>query len=139
VGALKATLASLLEASQDPHPLTTTINEKDAAVTHPASADPERFKTFRDFYPFYLGEHRDAACRRLHVIGSALVLIALTTAIATGNPWLLLLMPVIGYGFAWIGHFAFEKNRPATFTYPLWSLMGDWVMFAEVVTGRRPF
>ena len=49
-----------------------------------------------------------------------------------------MLMPVIGYGFAWVGHFAFEKNRPATFAYPLWSLMGDWAMFAEVVAGRRP-
>ncbi len=105
----------------------------------PASAEPKRFETFRDFYPFYLGEHRNAACRRLHVIGSALVLVALVTAIAARSPWLLLLMPLIGYGFAWIGHFAFEKNRLATFTYPLWSLMGDWVMFAEVVTRRRPF
>ncbi len=108
-------------------------------MTQPAPAKTERFESFADFYPFYLGEHSNAACRRLHVIGSALVLVALATAIATRDPWFLLLMPAIGYGFAWIGHFAFEKNRPATFTYPLWSLMGDWVMFAEVVAGRRPF
>jgi hypothetical protein len=101
--------------------------------------EPGRFESFRDFYPFYLGEHRNATCRRLHVIGSALVLLALATAFAARNPWLLLLMPLIGYGFAWVGHFAFEKNKPATFAYPMWSLMGDWVMFAEVVTGRRPF
>ncbi len=98
-----------------------------------------RYASFREFYPFYLDEHRNAACRRLHVIGSALALIALGAAIVTRNPWLLMLMPVIGYGFAWVGHFAFEKNRPATFAYPLWSLMGDWAMFAEVVAGRRPF
>jgi hypothetical protein len=75
----------------------------------------------------------------MHVIGSALVLVALAAAIVTRNPRLLLLMPVIGYGFAWVGHVAFEKNKPATFTYPLYSLMGDWVMFAEIVSGRRPF
>jgi hypothetical protein len=103
------------------------------------SPDPARFKSFWDFYPFYLGEHRNAACRRLHVLGSAIVLAVLAAAILTGDPWLLLLMPLVGYGFAWVGHFAFEKNRPATFTYPLWSLIGDWVMFGEVVTGRRPF
>ncbi len=70
----------------------------------PLPTEPKRFETFRDFYPFYLGEHRNAACRRLHVIGSALVLVALAAAIATRNPWLLLLMPLIGYGFAWVGH-----------------------------------
>ncbi|MGO9417915.1 Mpo1-like protein [Roseiarcus sp.] len=108
-------------------------------MSEPASAESQHFATFRDFYPFYLGEHRSAVCRRLHVIGSALVLVALAAAITTRNPWLMLLMPVIGYGFAWVGHFFFEKNKPATFTYPLWSLMGDWAMFFEVVAGRRPF
>ncbi len=104
-----------------------------------SKSEAKRFETFREFYPFYLREHRNVACRRLHVVGSALVLVALAAAILGRNPWLLLFMPVIGYGFAWIGHFVFEKNRPATFTYPLWSLMGDWVMFAEVVAGKRPF
>ena len=104
-----------------------------------APAEAKRFDGFRDFYAFYLGEHRNPACRRLHVIGSALVLVVLAAAIARRDPWLLLLMPVVGYGFAWVGHFAFENNRPATFAHPLWSLMGDWVMFAEVVAGRRPF
>jgi len=101
-------------------------------------AEPKRFESFWEFYPFYLPEHRNAACRRMHVLGSALVLVVLAAAIVTRNPWLLLLMPVVGYGFAWVGHFAFEKNRPATFAYPLYSLMGDWVMFAEIVSGRRP-
>ncbi len=108
-------------------------------MTQPTPDASRRYASFREFYPFYLDEHRNAACRRLHVIGSALALIALGAAIVTRDPWLLLLMPVIGYGFAWVGHFAFEKNRPATFAYPLWGLMGDWAMFAEVVTGRRPF
>ena len=68
-----------------------------------------------------------------------LVLVALALALVTLNPWWLLAMPLIGYGFAWVGHFFFEKNRPATFTYPLWSLMGDWRMFFETVSGKRRF
>lgn len=98
-----------------------------------------RYSTFRDFYPFYLGEHRNRVCRRLHFCGSTLVLFALVCAIATGRLWLLLLMPIFGYGFAWVGHFFFEKNRPATFTYPLYSLMGDWVMYRDILTGRIAF
>jgi hypothetical protein len=108
-------------------------------MSEPASAEPQRFAAFRDFYPFYLGEHRNSTCRRLHVIGSALMLLTLAAAIATRNPWLILLMPVIGYGFAWVGQFFFEKSRPATFTDPLRSLMGDWGMAFEIVAGRRPF
>jgi len=108
-------------------------------MSQSAPAEPKRFASFREFYPFYLGEHRNAVCRRLHVIGSALTLVALAAAIVMRDPWLLLLMPVVGYGFAWVGHFVFEKNRPATFSHPLLSLMGDWAMFAEVVAGRRAF
>ena len=98
----------------------------------------EDFETFWDFYPYYLTEHQDRMCRLLHVIGSTLVLAeacCLLSGALSGLFWLLL--PVTGYGFAWVGHFFFEHNRPATFTYPIWSLYGDWVMFFEVVTGRR--
>lgn len=95
-----------------------------------------RFGSFREFYPYYLSEHSDRNCRRMHFIGSWGVLGALAAAIWFANPWLLLLMPVFGYGFAWLGHFLFEKNRPATFTHPVYSLMGDWVMFWHVLTGR---
>jgi hypothetical protein len=101
---------------------------------------PERaYRSFRDFYPFYLSQHSNRTCRRLHVAGSSLALLALAAAILSGNFWLLLMIPVVGYGFAWLGHVAFEKNRPATFTYPLYSLVGDWVMFWSIVTGRSPF
>ena len=100
-------------------------------------APPPAYATFAEFYPYYLREHRNPTCRRLHVVGSALVLVMLAYAIAFRRPGLLLALPFIGYGFAWVGHFVFEKNRPATFTYPLYSLMGDWVMFAEIVIGRR--
>ena len=99
----------------------------------------ERFKSFREFYPFYLSEHRNATCRKLHFVGSSLVLGILLLAIVTSNPWWLLAVPLAGYGFAWVGHFAFEKNRPATFTYPAWSLMGDWVMYWQLLTGKIRF
>lgn len=95
----------------------------------------ERFENFRQFYPYYLSEHVDIRCRRLHFIGSWLVLVTVALAIFV-SPWWLLGAPVAGYGFAWAGHFYFEKNRPATFTYPLWSLMGDWVMFRDILIGR---
>jgi hypothetical protein len=94
------------------------------------------FATFRDFYPFYLGEHADVRCRRLHFAGSLLVLVAIGLAIGTGAWAWLWLAPVGGYGFAWVGHFVFEKNRPATFAHPLYSLMGDWVMFWDILRGR---
>lgn len=99
----------------------------------------KQYKSFADFYPFYLSEHSDPICRRLHFVGSALVLVTLVYAIVTATWWMLLLLPVMGYGFAWIGHFAFEKNRPATFTYPLYSLLGDCVMFKDMLTGKIKF
>lgn len=99
----------------------------------------KEFTSFRVFYPFYLSEHSNRTCRRLHFVGSLLVLALLAVTLATGR-WLLLCgLPVVGYGFAWIGHFGFEKNRPATFRHPLYSLAGDWVMFAAILSGRIPF
>ena len=98
-----------------------------------------RYRSFREFYPFYLSEHRNPTCRKLHFAGSSLVLAILLLALLTANAWWLLAVPVAGYGFAWVGHFAFEKNRPATFTYPLWSLIGDWVMYWQLITGKIRF
>ncbi len=95
-----------------------------------------RYRTFEEFYPFYLREHANSTCRRLHFAGSSIVLLLLATAMVTGELALLWLLPVVGYGFAWAGHFFFEHNRPATFKYPLFSLMGDWVMFRDMLTGR---
>lgn len=94
------------------------------------------FKSFAEFYPYYLQEHQHPTCRKLHFIGSALVLVVLAIALLTGKYKLLWLLPVIGYGFAWVGHFVFEKNKPATFRYPFYSLMGDWVMFYQILTGK---
>ena len=98
----------------------------------------DRYRTFRDFYPFYLSEHRHPVCRRLHLAGSMLVIVAIAAAAVTRNAWWLLAAPVAGYGFAWAGHFFFEKNRPATFSYPFYSLVGDWVMFGDIVRGKLP-
>ena len=89
------------------------------------------YSSFKEFYPYYLQEHSDTRCRALHYIGSTLVLIVLAYALFTQSYWGLLAVPVIGYGFAWLGHFIFEKNKPATFKYPLYSLMGDWVMYKD--------
>ena len=97
------------------------------------------YRTFQDFYPYYLSEHSHRVCRRLHFVGSALVLLATLYILLTGTWILVWLLPVLGYGFAWMGHFFFEKNRPATFTYPIYSLMGDWVMFKDMLTGKIKF
>jgi hypothetical protein len=96
----------------------------------------KRYQTFTEFYPFYLNEHRNLTCRRLHFFGSTIVIALIVAALVTQEWNLLWLLPVVGYGFAWVGHFFFEHNRPATFKYPLFSLMGDWVMFRDMLTGR---
>jgi hypothetical protein len=95
-----------------------------------------RYASFREFYPFYLSEHSHRICRRLHFAGSLLVIAIVLVAIATRDARWLWLAPVAGYGLAWIGHFFFEKNRPATFEHPLYSLAGDWVMFWDIVRRR---
>lgn len=107
--------------------------------TVPGSVDPRAFKRFADFYPFYLGEHRNRTCRRLHFTGSSLALVCLGLLLATGAWLWLALSLVCGYGFAWVGHFVFEKNKPASFQRPLYSFMGDWVMYKDLWTGKIPF
>ena len=98
-----------------------------------------RFSTFREFYPFYLSEHRNATCRKLHFAGTTLVVLLVGAAVVAGDAWILLLVPIAGYGFAWVGHFVFERNRPATFKHPGYSLMGDWVMYWQLLTGKIRF
>lgn len=97
------------------------------------------FASFREFYPFYLGEHSRPATRRLHFIGSWLVLLTIVGVLVSGWWWGFILIPIFGYGFAWIGHFFFERNRPATFKHPFYSLAGDWVMFRDILLRRIPF
>lgn len=96
----------------------------------------KRYTSFREFYPFYLSEHANRTCRRLHFVGSLLVLAIIFLAMATADARWLWLAPIAGYGFAWAGHFFFEKNRPATFSHPLYSLLGDWAMFWDILNRR---
>ncbi len=98
-----------------------------------------RYNSFAEFYPFYLSEHAKRATRRIHFAGSSLALALLLAALVTGRLGLFLLAVICGYGFAWAGHLFFEKNRPATFKYPLYSLMGDWKMFWQILTGKIAF
>ena len=99
-------------------------------------AAEKKYKTFRSFYPYYLTEHGDVKNRTLHFIGTAGLLAILVIAIVMQKWWMLALVPVCGYGFAWVGHFFIEKNKPATFTYPLYSLGSDFVMFWHILTGQ---
>ena len=92
--------------------------------------------SFRDFWPYYLREHAKPVTRALHYAGTTLVVGIALYALVTGSWLLLAALPVAGYGFAWVAHFAVEKNRPATFTYPLWSLAGDFKMWWMWLTGR---
>lgn len=96
----------------------------------------QTFNSFKEFYPFYLGEHANLTCRRLHFVGSSLILLDILYVVVTGNLLALLLIPLLGYGFAWVGHFFYEHNKPATFKYPFYSLMGDWVMYKDILTGK---
>ena len=95
----------------------------------------KKYNNFNDFYPFYLSEHMDPICRVLHFIGTLGVIVII--ALSLYNMKLLLLAPILGYGFAWVGHFFFEKNTPATFTYPIYSFIGDWIMFKDIIIGKE--
>lgn len=97
------------------------------------------FSNFSEFYPYYLSEHANRTCRRLHFVGTTLALAFILHTLSTLNFWWLLAALLSGYGFAWVGHYFYEKNRPATFTYPRWSFMGDWVMWKEILTGKIRF
>ncbi len=97
------------------------------------------YTSFREFYPDYLAEHQNSVSRRLHFVGTLMVILTLILALVTRRWTLLILMPVFGYGFAWVGHYMFERNRPATFKHPLYSLSGDFVMFRDILMGKSRF
>lgn len=94
-----------------------------------------RYRTFEEFWPFYMTQHSHPTNRVCHFVGTTMALNCLVFAIFT-TYWMLLAAPVLGYGLAWTGHFLFEKNKPATFQYPLWSLRADFRMFFLILTGR---
>lgn len=99
----------------------------------------KKYERFSEFYPYYLSEHQNLTCRRLHFVGSFLILLLIVWSIFSAQLVLLWFIPALGYGFAWVGHFFFEHNKPATFQYPFYSLMGDWVMFKDILIGRVKF
>lgn len=105
-------------------------------MTQPESSQPREFTSFAEFYPYYLGEHSQLACRALHYTGSLTALSLLLYLLVSAQFIWLPLVLVAGYGPAWVGHFFIEHNRPATFKYPLWSLMGDWVMLWHAMRGQ---
>ena len=98
--------------------------------------DNTKFNSFKEFYPFYLSEHSKKSTKILHMIGSIAVIYILIYSINNQDWNKLYYLPIIGYGFAWIGHFFFEKNKPATFKYPLYSFIGDWVMLKDILIGK---
>jgi hypothetical protein len=100
------------------------------------AADIQNSSTFAEFYPLYLREHSHRMCRRLHFVGSTAALGCLLMAVATRQPMYLVYGLLAGYGCAWVGHFFFEKNKPASFQRPLYSLMGDWVMYRDMWLGK---
>ena len=101
--------------------------------------EEKRYRRFADFYPFYLSEHANPTSRRLHFAGTSLALLLIISAIITQRWWLLGIALVQGYAFAWVGHFFFEHNKPATFQYPGFSLIGDWRLWWEMLTGKLRF
>ena len=96
----------------------------------------KKYKSFHEFYPFYLSEHMNPICRLLHFIGTIFVILTISVSIFIDTRFLFA-TPLVGYGFAWIGHFLFEKNRPATFTYPFYSFLGDWVMLKDIILKKE--
>ena len=97
------------------------------------------YASFAEFYPFYLSEHANRTTRRLHFVGSSAALLCLALLAGTGNVWWLPAAAIAGYGFAWFSHMTVEKNRPATFRYPVYSFMGDWLMYWQILTGKIAF
>jgi hypothetical protein len=95
--------------------------------------------SFREFYPAYLAEHSKPATRRLHFAGMLVALVFLAVTVWSGEWRWLVAAPVFGYGLAWTGHLVFERNRPATFRHPFYSLLGDLVMFKDILLRRVPW
>lgn len=99
----------------------------------------KRFTSLKEFYPFYLAEHQNLTSRILHFIGTGLFILLFFAAMLFHDLRLLIPAPFVGYGFAWVGHFFFEKNKPATFKYPGYSLISDFILFWDLLSGKQPF
>jgi hypothetical protein len=99
----------------------------------------EKFTSIKEFYPYYLSEHQHPTSRVLHFVGTGLVFVILILCLYLQTYFWLLIIPIVGYGFAWVGHFFFEKNKPATFKYPLYSLGSDFLLFFDLLRGKEKF
>lgn len=103
------------------------------------NSSQKQFASFKEFYPFYLSEHSNDTNRRLHFVGTSGVIVLMGMVLLSQRWGLLWAIPVLGYGFAWVGHFVFEKNRPATFQHPIYSLISDFVMWRDILVRRLPW
>jgi hypothetical protein len=99
----------------------------------------KRYTSIKEFYPYYLSEHQNPTSRVLHFVGTGLVIAILIIALVVNKYLFLFTIPLVGYGFAWVGHFFFEKNKPATFKYPFYSLGSDFILFFDLLTGKQSF
>ncbi|WP_129717482.1 DUF962 domain-containing protein [Pedobacter sp. SYP-B3415] len=99
----------------------------------------KKYRSLQEFYPFYLTEHANSTSRILHFTGTALLLMSAFAGFLFHDWRFFVAVPVLGYGFAWVGHYFFEKNKPATFQYPLYSLASDFILFYDLLTGKQPF
>src|SRR4051794_21554908 len=104
-----------------------------------AMSQSKTYRNLSEFYPFYLDQHANRLCRRLHFVGTAISLVLIVTALITRAWWLIAIAFVEGYAFAWIGHFFFEHNKPATFKYPWLSFISDWRLSFDILTGKIRF
>lgn len=99
----------------------------------------KKYKSLKEFYPFYLSQHQNTACRILHFTGTSLFFFVFFGAFLFHKISFMILCPIVGYGFAWIGHFFFEKNKPATFQYPWYSLVSDFWLYFDILGGKQSF
>ena len=99
----------------------------------------KKYTSLKEFYPFYLSQHQNTACRILHFVGTSLFFFVFFGAFLFHKISFMILCPIVGYGFAWIGHFFFEKNKSATFQYPWYSLVSDFWLYFDILGGKQSF
>ncbi len=116
--------------ARDKHPRSHAVSER-----RYKRSMAERFKTFEEFWPYYVGEHSKKTTRTIHFVGTTAVMALVAYGVVRRKAWPLLVAPLAGYGPAWFSHFFIEGNKPATFQYPLWSLKADFIMWSKIARG----